>query len=311
MTKFKTKFIILIAVLILLFFAIPMPFIVDNSWGAKIYEISSADELFDMAEKFSSLPIEECNFKLTSDIDLGGKSWYGTGATSFRGVFDGNGHTVKNFKLASRSEDSETTFAFWTSVANAFIHDVTFENVNVEENVHNPLIANGVRAHFGLIGKASGGTIQNINLKNSNINIKAGQVIAGGIICQDTDNGLRVNIHLENNLFNLTSFTKETIFGGVSAVIESYDISYKICKARDNVQINQSGNRTAIVGGIIGKIEGEFVKIRELICSSVIEVNALSAKTGGLIGEINPRTVLNITDNFLFDGKISQNSTNV
>lgn len=310
MTRFKTRYIILIVAIAMLFFAIPLPFLVDNSWSEKIIEINSADQLFDMANNFSSMPVGECNFKLMTDIDLDGKTWQGTGSTAFKGVFDGNGHTIKNVKLVSESNNSEQTFAFFTSLENAFVHDIIFDNVMVDASVHNPLTANGVRANFGLIGKATGGKIQNITLKNSKINITAGQVIAGGIICQDYMSGLRVHLNLENNNFDLKSMTKETIFGGVSAMVDSDEISYKTCSARDNIKVFQSGSRTAIVGGIIGKIDGEFIKLRKLNCSSVIEVTAHSAKTGGLVGEKKEDIVFNVTDSFIFDGKITQNSIN-
>lgn len=149
MTRFKVKYFIIFIAVALLLFAIPLPFLFQTSWSTQIIEISSAEELFSMAENFAFLNPEECNYKLIDDIDLEGKVWTGTGLNAFKGEFDGNGHTIKNLILSSDSTGSEQTIAFWTKTENAFIHDVIFENIVVDTTAHNPTLANGVRVTYG------------------------------------------------------------------------------------------------------------------------------------------------------------------
>ena len=77
------------------------------------YLISNANELVFFAKAINTkiAPYSNANntFKLTADIDLGGRRWapigrmtdtYGTGESStFKGNFDGGNHTVRNFNI--------------------------------------------------------------------------------------------------------------------------------------------------------------------------------------------------------------------
>ncbi len=69
------------------------------------YLITSAQELFLMAESINSGKGASAYYVLTTDIDLGGAEWTPIGhnsETPFSGHFDGNGHTVSNIKTTNR-----------------------------------------------------------------------------------------------------------------------------------------------------------------------------------------------------------------
>lgn len=302
LTKFKTKYLIALIILVIAAFLCPIPFLANFTHGTKVIEISSAEGLFQMATDFNQLTQDECVYRLTADIDFEGQKWPGTGETAFCGRFDGNGHTIKNFEIVSNSSYA----GFWTKTENAFIYDVNFENVWAEIDASE--FAKG-QMTFGIIAKAKGGVFQNITLSNSAFKLKGNEIIAGGLIGEDCgENGERTNILLTDNNFEIENNLKAGIFGGIAGKVNSTSLAYKICKAKDNVKFLQNEKAQGIVGGLLGKIEGEQIKLRELSCLSTLEIHSTSSVVGGLIGQINPRTVLNITPLFSFDGTIIQRS---
>lgn len=102
------------------------------------YLITSADDLFLMAHNVNSGVGNTAYYKLTCDIDLGGREWAPIGhytelekdAVAFCGIFDGDGHTVSNFKITR-----EDTY------------------------------------YIGLFGQVTGGTIKNVNVDSANIDV--------------------------------------------------------------------------------------------------------------------------------------------
>ena len=73
------------------------------------WEISNGAELAYLAHQVNSEnnPYNASGvfFKLTADIDLGGKEWtpIGTSSNSFKGKFSGDGHKIKNLTINSES----------------------------------------------------------------------------------------------------------------------------------------------------------------------------------------------------------------
>lgn len=112
---------------------------------------------------------------LTADIDLGGEEWTpicNNGKTYcgyFGGVFDGNGHTIKNFKIKEyiheNSEQGVGLFG-WIGAADddddACVKNLTVENVTIEGNHYAGVIA----------GYLQGGSIENCHVKNSTVTSK-------------------------------------------------------------------------------------------------------------------------------------------
>ena len=72
-------------------------------------------------------------FRMEEDIDLGGIVWaanIGTQANPFRGNFDGNGHVIKNFKLAAPVNGKNTYIGLFAYVSgNAVIKNLGIKDV--------------------------------------------------------------------------------------------------------------------------------------------------------------------------------------
>lgn len=95
--------------------------------------IHTEQELIDAAAKVNE-GLDEymyANIELTSDLDLKGKRWIPIGKSElvpFRGVFNGNGHTIRNFIV--KEQKSEVSGFF------GYIKDAVIQNLQVDCIVH-------------------------------------------------------------------------------------------------------------------------------------------------------------------------------
>lgn len=153
------------------------------------YLITSADDLFLMAHNVNSGIGNTAHYKLTCDIDLGGKEWAPIGhyteldqyKVSFGGVFDGDGYTVSNFKITK--DDTYYMGLF------GFVCGGTIKNVNVDSANINVSFSSSQTLYIGaLVGRMvttvpdSLSSITKCNVSNSSITAKnLGTIYAGGI----------------------------------------------------------------------------------------------------------------------------------
>lgn len=139
------------------------------------YLISNANELVFFAKAINTkiAPYSDSGhtFKLTADIDLGGRRWapigrmtatYGIGENStFRGNFDGGNHTVRNFNIDTvdgiAGDDTNKGAGLFGAVTG------TISNLNVTD-------ATIVTAHWaGTITGQIQGTVKNCSVENITI----------------------------------------------------------------------------------------------------------------------------------------------
>ena len=176
----------------------------------KIYELATADDL----KLFASLVnggqnFAGCTVKLTADIDLNNEDWtpIGNSATNyFAGVFDGQGHEIKNLKIvghhhlglfgyASGNDYDYSRDDVYNQTTNIFsetpiteshftcvIKNFTIKNAKVEAN--DALTSNGAikntRSHSGIVlGEGGCVYVSNISIKSGSIK---GQKYYGGVV---------------------------------------------------------------------------------------------------------------------------------
>ena len=126
---------------------------------------------------------------IENDIDLGGAEWrpigdYAFSRTSFNGVFDGQGHTISNFKVteAVRWTDkvTEASYGFFGNVKGT-IKNLTIKNATV--------IPDGGRYSAALVGRLhNGGRVENCHVVNSSVTISHWQV--GGLVGQNNNGNI-------------------------------------------------------------------------------------------------------------------------
>ncbi len=243
------------------------------------YLIGTADELKLMANNINTGIGTEAYYKMTADIDLGGAEWtpagFVTGSSpytdyshAFKGNFDGDGHTVSNYKITAANTAYIGFFGF--------IYDGTVENltlddmaINVNSKAENTLYVGGVAGRVIANSKNARSNIINCHIKNSSISAtNASKVYAGGII----GTGIA------------GAYDGAHIFVGFSTAECDMDI-YINAKAT---------GQFAVAGGIVG-IYGSLTgsKITAINChaSGDIYVNSLSsyysnALAGGAFGSL-------------------------
>ena len=136
---------------------------------------------------------------LEGDVDLMGRAWTPIGTSSnngFYGTFDGQGHTIKNLKLAAGSADGRYGAGFFGNLlGGAVIKNVTFE-APVSDLRANIV---GVAAGY-LYGSA---TFENVHVVNANV-MGFGKV--GGILGMAADPGAHT--------VTMTNCSVEGVVGG-------------------------------------------------------------------------------------------------
>ncbi len=88
------------------------------------FEIDNGGKLFWLAKMVNNCGLGAADAKLSADIDLENRPWIpmGNGASKHSGEFDGQGHSIKNLKIAT---DASTNFSAFIGVHNGTndVHD--------------------------------------------------------------------------------------------------------------------------------------------------------------------------------------------
>ena len=206
-------------------------------------------------------------FVLENDIDLKGTKWkpirWST-SKDYRGmcVFDGQGHTIKNFECGAKSEMvSKGLF----SSTNLSIKNLTVENV---------IILNAFDRQGALVGYFDGETIENCTVKN--VHIRMSESATAPAV-----NYIRVG----------------GMVGAVDYAVSGVHTSMKNCKA-ENVDIRSS----YAVGGLVGQCSYVNIELENCsVTNATLWITSLDErhynKVGSIVGYIddNSLTLKNCT----------------
>ncbi len=223
----------------------------------KEIKISTYEELQQMRTDARTIAQEvRANYvySLQNDINCEGAVWKTIGGTfggaqndtPFSSEFNGNGHTISNFKLTNQSVDhiNDTNgphIGFFGYIISSYIHDVNFDGVEATISTEgydwsgiNPVYFGFVVARMEADGSNGNATnLENIKITNSHVNVEAYKAIIGGVIGLDQVRAVegvkRNNLTVENT----------NIFAKPSSV---------------------AGQRVA-VGGLVGENNGEDVDL--------------------------------------------------
>lgn len=170
-------------------------------------------------------------YALTGDIDFAtisyGFSPIGDEAAPFAGVFDGKGHTIKNFSYNGRGFQYAALFGNTTA---GQLRNVNFENVNVTSSGE----------YIGSLVALNGSLVDNVNVQGT---ITGAAQIAGGIAGQSTN-------YISNSTFkgNVSSI------GDVGGIVGDAFASIKKCSTECNLVLNGFSSLNHMLGGIVGSI---------------------------------------------------------
>lgn len=244
------------------------------------YLIFDAETLKDIESYTLSRSQETTYFRLMKDIDLSEESWEGMfdSATTFAGVFDGNGFSISNISLSQNN-----SYGIFNYATNA-----TFKNLNIVS----PKIQTTSAMASALVGNAQNCTFENIVISGGVI---SGGDYAGGLVADGQGNSFN-NIEILN-----LSLISNNIAGGiignssgdnfVNVLVRSNQITAQEGGAVAGKSSNSDfGNTETIenilsgvnVGGIVGSMQSG-----NIILSNSSLNNLSGANAGGFVGSAN------------------------
>lgn len=223
---------------------------------------------------------EGVHFRLDNDIDLAGKPWFPIGTTSvlcFRGIFNGNGHTVSG--LAFDNEMSSQTqnvgfFGFLQTGAEVINLKVSGE------------VSCQIKQYFGAVaGHTIGATVSNCS-SDATLNISRcasseSTIYAGGIIglCEKDSYADHCTFSGEINADG-NAKSGHICAGGVLGRTSTAAVTY--CLNTGKVTVNNANNGYA--AGVLAAANSNMVSLEN--CASTGDLSAGDTNNTGRVGGI-------------------------
>ena len=200
--------------------------------------------------------------KLMNDIDLNNEEWIPIGddrsqRTLFHGVFDGQGHTVKNVKITKktdRDDENKSSYGLFGNLKGT-VKNLTVENVSIS----------GAPKFIGaLVGRMNDGLIENCHVKNSSVECNNWTI--GGLVGQ-LNNGKISGCTVEGT--TIKGYAAVGAIAGIALskgerIIE--DCSVKNCTILQNGSFGY-GNYDEMFGAIVGALYSGELTVNLNACS--------------------------------------------
>ncbi|MDR0764548.1 MAG: hypothetical protein LBE65_03025 [Synergistaceae bacterium] len=236
----------------------------DTGWYSNTpYEISTAQELAGLAKLVNNgTTFEGETIRLTEDIDLGDHYWRPIGVNDrdgwvFKGMFDGQGHTVSNTIINTQNSDAYGgLFGInFGTVKNIKVKDVLISVKNTENNWC---------VVGGLVGYNLTGTVVNCTATGSvSATSNAWAAVAGGLVglnrggtiidCKDVDVIIYAEFTSLINIYCLAGGFAGAIEGAVTTNCST--ISTNITASVNTAENEPSDTPTALA---VGSFAGRF-----------------------------------------------------
>ena len=289
------------------------------------YRIDSYDDFANIVKKDS-----DGYFKLVNDIDFNGKSVSPlfSSSTPFAGHFDGNGQTIKNFKVADTDQDgnnkhvtsSTQYYGFFGYIgANGIVENVTLDSFNVYV-ARATSLSSSKQSHYGLLAGYNAGTIKVVTVTNSTLSVKSTNkttnlLVVGGLVGNLAGKGTVTDVTVNANVAVVGSIDAN-IGGIVGSTVNAERIAktanINIAKYNGEIDVTLEGTTCSVptsIGGLVGKnfsalIDGNCEANGTIkVNSKFTKVGAQTINVGGLVGWMvsDNAVVSNSKSSILFD----------
>ena len=187
------------------------------------YQIATGSELayFKKVIEEQSLPdLQDKYFVLTKDIDLGNHTWTGIGTLkndqeiAFTGHFNGQGYTIKNFKLDTpKSLNNKDYYGFFLFVTNAEIKNLNIYNATITT------VVSTTPSMIGLLANKVDGTstIANIAIQESKMDLTntlgTNDNDIGGVINEVGEESTLLNIYNQMEITDTNANSYGNVIG--------------------------------------------------------------------------------------------------
>ncbi len=231
-----------------------------------VVEITSVEEF---NKVFSGETSSSSIYLLKNDLDFTGKACQtGTSKKTFRGLFNGLGHTISNVKVKSLSDASA---CIWSNVEGGTIENVKFNELDFD--------CGGSNKQVGIIGKMTGGNVYNVHITNVKSN---GKERVGGLIGQVFE-GTETNIShvsvINDAAHTITADSKDAAgIVGLCQTTASPLVNFKL--KMDYILVSANIFTSTYAGGVIGRFDDQKPTITYSLDVRQVVVNG-SVKTSG------------------------------
>lgn len=218
------------------------------------------------------------NYKLMNDIDLNGIDWEPI-ETPINGIFDGNGHTIKNLKLVYNSESNDAEVGLFKSFT-GIVEGLNLENVTIVVPAYslNPESISGKSGVGAFTGYMGGGTFKDCTVSG---NITSGVSNVGGLVGHSAENVIIKFQNCTNNA-NITVYDN----AGYNLQDKTYNagglIGCAVCSLSLTDCINNgiiNGN-AGNIGGLVGYVKSEGYEEKTIKAGYAEDGNTITLVVG-------------------------------
>lgn len=258
---------------------------------ANSFEINNASDLEEFRDGVNSGSIlwQRCHVTVMADIDCSGiSSWTPIGngtftgsnysGNAFKGVFDGGGHVLKNFKLTGTTPADQSVFGLFGILVKAEVKNLTFGASAGDTGAFTVSMTGGTGDTGVVAGAAIGSTLENITnylpmtCNGSNVNNKRATCAMVGYVYGNKTFGM-------STIKGLVNYGEMTHRWGL------------------NETVGAGGVHGA---GIIGYINGagtSTLRNQILNCKNYGDMTSEIGRTAGIVGAIYAYTLIEGCEN--------------
>jgi len=249
------------------------PYLIAN--GSQLSFLSSSCTTFDptaYSDKY---------YKLTDDIDLGGREWIPI--AYFHGVLDGNGHTVSNFKIT----DSELVYAGLVGRNRGTIQNLRVVDFTIH-GTKKLLNAGGIAGcsidDSTIYNCYAEGTIH-AQTTERNKNLCAGGIAGYADTMLISGCGSNVKINCVIGKLDGGGHNGRIYAGGITGYVRGIGTPAVITHCYALGQITADGYVETSVGGIAGYLYDPNIRIANCYSASdITATSTLPCRVGGIVG---------------------------
>ena len=245
-----------------------------------IYNANGLNWLAAEVNKYSNYekPFEGKTIYLTNDVDLGGMEWtpigdYRFSANRFCGTFDGQNHTISNFKITKKTDKNDSNKSSYGFFGNL---EGTLKNLTIANATVNSYAYTGA-----LVGRFNNGLIENCHVVDCTVSNTYWQ--GGILIGQVNAEGNSVTAIVRNCSVNNSSITSKSAIGVISGPVTATKggaITFEDCTL-NKCTVNQQGS----FGGNYDKYFGSMFGYTEADENSRIDIKNCTANNTTVKGE--------------------------
>lgn len=263
-----------------------------------VYQIGTAEELAWLAAEInnSSNNSQSYSAVLTADIDLGYRPWTPIGCYvdwqsnhPYRGVFDGQGHTVSGLYVTALSNGYAGLFGYTSG-------STTIKNLTVEGEIRLEDVSTTAKHIGGIVGEANAKLercVSRVRISAAGFGTRDTCAVGGiaGITSREVTFTQCANTgHISNDTTAVLSSGEKPKggTGGILGVGKSGNVSISLCYNTGTV----SG--TTIVGGILGGEAGDYgtsissgnpsLTVENCYNAGLLDVGSRTNRIGSLVG---------------------------